>query len=295
MANNREIKTRITSVKSTAKITKALQLVSASKMQKATDRVKRSEIYAEALYEIVKKISNVTDHKSPLLRKPESTKNIGIVVIGTDRGFVGSMVANLTIETYKLAESLRKEFPKANIKGISVHKTGLKILEEAGVDSIFHFAEYKDALERRDLSAVFEFIIKKFVTGELDLIYIVSTKYINTLIQTVMSRKILPLTLDEAGSRKSEENSKLEIRNSSFLFEPSQEEILDKILPEYFETLIYVSVLSSIASEYSSRMVAMKNATDNANDIASKLTLKYNKNRQAAITQQIIEIVSGTV
>src|SRR5260221_3013133 len=226
MANNREIKTGITSVKSTAKITKALQLVSASKMQKATDRVKRSEIYAEALYEIVKKISNVTDHKSPLLRKPEWTKNIGVVVIGTDRGFVGSMIANLTIETYKLAESLRKEFPKANIKGISVHKTGLKILEEAGVDSIFHFAEYKDALERRDLSAVFEFIIKKFVNGELDLIYIVSTKYINTLIQTVMSRKILPLTLDEVGSRKSEENSKLEIRNSSILFDPSQEEIL---------------------------------------------------------------------
>ncbi len=301
MANTREIRNRIGSVKSTAKITKALQLVSAAKMQKAQDRSKQASLYSEVLFEIVNKIGNIKDYKSPYLQISKSetlNPKIAIVVIGTDRGFVGSMISNLIIGTYNLKNELLKKYPEAKISGISMHKTGLKIIQNAGIDSTLHFSQYKDNPTQTDLTSLFSYLIEKFKNEEFDSIYLVNTKFINTLAQRVEVKKVLPISLEEIGDQRSEISNTTNhepLTTNPFTFEPSQEEILEKLLPEYFQTIIYTALLSSIASEYSSRMVAMKNATDNANDLVTNLTLKYNKTRQASITQQIIEIVSGSI
>jgi F-type H+-transporting ATPase subunit gamma len=301
MASTREIRTRINSVKSTAKITKAMQLVSAAKMQKAQDNYSKSKLYAETLFEIVNKMGNISDFQHPLIRKSEvgslKSDNIGILVVGTDRGFVGSMVTNLTIEAYKLKQDLLQKYPEAQIHGISLFKTGLKIVQNAGINDLAHFSEYLDKPSQNFFGGVYSFIEDKFAKGELDQVYIVNTEFVNTLVQKAVSKKILPIEQPEVGSRKLgvKQTQNLEPQTSNFNFEPSQDEILNWLLPEYFKSTIYTSILSSIASEYSSRMVSMKNATDSANDLVDDLTLKFNKTRQAAITQQIIEVVSGAV
>jgi len=291
MADTKSIKTRIASIKSTAKSTRALQLVSAAKMQKAQDRSKKAELYAETLYEIVNKMGNIKDFKSPFLKtniQNNTDKNIAIVVIGTDRGFVGSMISNLQIATYNLKQQLINQHPKVNLLGVSIHKTGLKIIQSCKIKSEAHFADYKDDKKQNELGATYAYLIDKFSNKEIDEIYLVYNKFINTLAQKVETKRILPLSLDELQYNQAE-------KSSTYLFEPSQSEILNWILPEYFQTSIYSALLSSIASEYSSRMISMKKATDNANDLSDQLTLQYNKFRQASITQQITEIVSGSI
>jgi len=294
MQSTKEIKNRIGSIKSTAKITKALQLVSAVKMQKAQNRYNQAHIYAQALYELVNKLGDIKDFKSPFLRQPEKVKNIAIVVIGTDRGFVGSMISNLIVSTFQLKDELEQKYPHANILGVSLHKTGLKIIQNAGIKSKLHFSEYNDAATQTDLTAVYSYLIEGFSKGEFDLIYVVYARFVNTISQVFEAQRILPIEFDQM-NQDATHNAERETQNGVFTFEPDQEEILNEILPQYFQTTLYTALLSSIASEYSSRMVAMKNATDNANDLMDNLTLEYNKSRQAGITQQIIEVVSGAL
>ncbi len=290
----REIKRRITSINNTAKITNALQLISASKMQKAQERALKSIYYADGLAEIAQILNDsVSDYKSPLVKDIKEIKNIGIVVIGTDRGFVGSMIHNLTNQANELKRSLKQEYPKAHIKGISIFKTALKIINHTSIDNIGHFSQYLEDPNSKDITSIKKFILDKFQNNELDLIFLVYTKFINTLIQQIEIKKLLPLSMKSQLINNKTPTKIKQIPN--IIFEPNQKAIMDRILPEYFETQILTSLHNSIASEHSARMVSMKNATENAHVLIDDLTLKYNKSRQAGITQEILEVVSGSI
>jgi len=289
MAQTRDIRRRIGSVKNTAQITKAMQMISAAKMQKAQDRALRSIPYAQGLYEIVAKIGKVSEYTSVYLKQAEPVRNIAVVVIGTSRGFVGSMLTSLLVKTMKLNRSLTEKYPAAKIKGISIHKTGLRILANAGIESAYHFTDYFEAPTTTQLTPIFDLLVSKFGLGEFDQIHLVFTHFVNTIKQEAISKQLLPLSLEEI-LRTGQEIK----QQGDYIFEPSAKDILDKLLPEYFQTQIFTALLESMASEHSARMVAMKNATDNARDLEKVLTLMYNRKRQAGITQEIIEVISGS-
>lgn len=269
-------------------------MVSASKMQKAQDRAMRSIPYAQGIYDVVNKMGDIKGYDSVYLKHSKKVKNVAILVIGTSRGFVGSQLTGLIIKTHNLAKEVKEKYGEAVVvKGISVHKTGQRILQNAGVENDYHFADYIEAPTTTELTPIFSLLVEKFDKGEYDEIHIVYTHFVNTLIQKAKSKQLLPLSIEdilkEAKETKDTKNKR------AFVFEPNPGAVLDRLLPEYFQTQIFTGILESIASEHSARMVAMKSATDNANELRKKLTLEYNRTRQAGITQEIIEIVSGTL
>jgi F-type H+-transporting ATPase subunit gamma len=289
MGDLKLIKNRIQSISNTSQITNAMQMVSATKMIKAQQKALHAIPYGALIYEIVSKIGSIKDYKSIYLREIKNVENIGIVVIGTARGFVGSLISNLTNQTYQLKQDLQQQFPEAKFKGISLHKTGLKILHNAGIQSDLHFSQYYENKNTTHLTPVFQTLIERFINHDYDLIYLVHTHFISTVNQKPIAKQILPISMEELAKESKEHKS----ITKPFLFEPNIETILEKLLPEYFQTQIFTGILESIASEHSARMVAMKNATDNAKELKNKLTLKYNRQRQAQITQQLIEVVNG--
>ncbi|MEI7579616.1 MAG: ATP synthase F1 subunit gamma [bacterium] len=294
MAALKDLKTRINSVKNTAQITKAMQMVSASKMQKAQEAALAAIPYANGIFQIVNEMGNkITEYQSPYLRKSKQLKNIAIVVIGTSRGFVGGALTNLTAAVHTLASQLASEHSGVKIHGISLHKTGQRILASCGIANDFHFAEFFGITNTTALTPIFSLLTEKFAVSAYDEIYLVYTHFINTIDQQAVTKKLLPLSLAEImaeADQHQEKNAK-----KDFVFEPDINSILDHLLPEYFQTQIYTAVLEAAASEHSARMVAMKSATDNAIELEKELTLKYNRSRQSAITQEIIEVVSGSL
>ncbi len=289
MASLREIKTRINSVKSTEKITNAMYMVSTSKMLSAVERVGNAKPYSAALREFFAKIGKVTDYENPLLNQ-RKVNNIGILVIGASRGFVGSLSTNLVLEIAQLL----KDNPEKTISAITMHKKGRKIAENLGLEIDYHFPDFVEVPTSSDISAVKKTLIDGFMGGKYDVVYLAYSKFIKNGVQKACVEKLLPLssTLSEQDSSTEE---KREGEDFLYKFEPSPSAVLDVLIPEYFENQIYVSLLESIASEHSARMIAMKNATDNARDLNKNLTLFYNRTRQSVVTQELIEIISGSM
>jgi F-type H+-transporting ATPase subunit gamma len=278
-----------------------MQMVSASKMQKAQERAINAYPYAQGIYELVSKFAGNKEFSSVYLKEVTEPKKIAVLVIGTNRGFVGGLIANLTAACYKLSQELVKKYPGVKIVGISLHKTGLKILANAGIKNDYHFSEVLESPTTTDLSSIFSILQDNYVAGNYDEVYVVYSHFINTVVQKPEYKKLLPISLEqllaeaEVENEKNDKNKKtVEVEQvDPFVFEPGMDEILNRLLPEYFQTEIFTAVLESLASEHSARMIAMKNATDNANELQEKLNLKYNRQRQASITQEIIEVISG--
>lgn len=258
-------------------------MVSASRMQLAQQRALAAEPYAKGIFELVTKLSGQTESKNPYLEERVQVENIAIVVVGSNRGFVGSLLSALTAETYRLVQELHDKFPEAAIHGISIHKTGLRILAHAHVSGNYHFAQDFENVVTTDLSAVFKLINDKYIAGEFDRVYIVFPHFVNTLLQKPQSTQILPVSLPE-GQKAA---------GNPFIYEPGLNEVLDRLLYEYVQSQIYTAILEGLASEHSARMIAMKNATDNATELEQQLNLSYNRQRQAGITQQLIEVING--
>lgn len=291
MAALRDLKEQIDSVDSTAQITEAMQLVSASRMQKAQDRVENARPYIEGIYEMINKLGKITDYESLYLKKPKNIKNVAFVVVGTGRGFVGNLLANITSEVFKNAEKIRKTNKDIKIHGISIHKTGQKILTNAGVDNSYHFAKYIDNPTTTELTSIYQLLVDNFENNKFDEIYLIYTQFVNTVLQIPKIKKVLPISIEELTDNKNQNENTIK---KEFKFEPNPKSILDSLLPEYFQSQIYLGLLESIASEHSARMVAMQNATDNSKELKKKLELKYNRQRQANITQEIIEVINGS-
>ncbi|MEJ6568705.1 MAG: ATP synthase F1 subunit gamma [Akkermansiaceae bacterium] len=293
MANLRDIRRRIKSVKSTSQITKAMELVSAAKMKKAQDQALAGRDYADKLNKVLVNLKANTDEEShPLLGQREGGKEL-MLVISTSRGLCGGLNTNL-LKKVRLEESKGTEYVTAGKKlRVSLAKAGGKIVTDW---------EVEDPVPFNDAKPIAKFLTEQFLSGEYDKISVAFNNFVSTLTQTPHVSQLLPIDAsalaekrDYEGVGKGEigESDDAAAVNMDYEFEPSAEGVLDKLLPLYINFQIYQMLVEARASEHSARMVSMKAATDNANKMVKELTLEYNKARQAAITSELLEITTA--
>lgn len=280
MASLRDIKSRITSTKKTSQITKAMQMVSAAKMNRAEMNAKAFVPYMTKIQEVTASIAQGSKGVQNPLLTSRPVKKTGYVVISSDRGLAGAYNSNVLRQLFNTIKSRHQSNDEFAI--IAIGRVGRDffrkrnmpvVLDIIGVPDQPSFAEIKDIASKT---------VGMFADETFDELYLYYSHYVSAIQQDVTEKKLLPLT-----------DIQSEGKLTSYEFEPSAEEILDVLLPQYAESLIYGALLDSKASEHAARMTAMKNATDNANDLISNLSLVYNRARQAAITQEITEIVGG--
>jgi len=280
-ANTRDIRRRIKSIKNTAQITKAMQMVAAAKMRKAQQAALAGHPYAAMLNKVLADLHQRADSAlHPLLEVREVKKEL-VLVISTDKGLCGGLNTNLLREISQF-DAARTTFVTSGRKGVQfLNRTKKTILADFPLNEKISMAETK---------AVSKFLIEKFISGEFDKISVLYTRFVSTLNLIPTIRTLLPISAEDI-AKKGEEKPQEDL--TDYLYEPSPAGVLDTILPQYVHFQVYQMLLDSRASEQSSRMVAMKNATDNAKQLIKDLTLEYNKIRQAAITTQLLEITTA--
>jgi len=282
MAVGKEIRTQISSINNTRKITRAMEKVAASKTRKAQDRMAASRPYAERIRQVVGHLANANpEYKHRYLTEREANR-VGYIVISSDRGLCGG----LNVNVFKKAIKDMKQFADTGVE-IDICAIGGKAVSffrNYGGNVTAAFTGLGDAPKADDLVGSVKVMLDAFDEGRIDRLYVVSNEFVNTMTQIPTVEQLLPL--------QAEENTELQ-HHWDYIYEPEAVEILDELLVRYIESQVYQSVVENIACEQASRMLAMKNATDNAGDIIDELQLVYNKARQAAITQEISEIVSG--
>jgi F-type H+-transporting ATPase subunit gamma len=289
MANTRSIKSRIKSAKNIAQITKAMEMVSASKMKRAQDRVHQSQPYAEKLAEIFGSLSQLAKNtKHPLLRVVENPQKILIVLVSTDKGLAGALNSNVFRELGGLVRQLSAK--GSDFEYITIGRKGRDFLRYTRRTISAVFDGMSDRPHFSQVQPIASIIIDGFAQEKYDAIYLAYPHFVSTLVQKPIVKQLLPVILTESSEKHTESGT-----HPVPLFEPSPEEILEKLLPYYVEQTIFQTILDASASEHSARMIAMKNATDNAKDVQKSLQLQYNNVRQAQITQQIAEIASATM
>ena len=283
MAGAKEIRTKIASVKNTQKITSAMQMVAASKMRKAQEKMSQSRPYSKGLRNIIDHIaSSHSEFHHPFMIKRD-VKNVGFIVVSTDRGLCGGLNINL----FRTVLSKMKEFSEQGI-GIKVVLLGSKAagyFNHSNIQVMTQHAGFGDDPQPDKLVGAIKVMTDAFLNGEVDEIYLSCNSFKNTMVQTPLVGKLLPLE-----PNKENESSK---RHWDYLYEPEPESILKVVLDRYIMQMVYQAVLENLASEQAARMVAMKAATDNAEALVSDLQLEYNKARQAGITMELNDIVSG--
>ena len=288
MASTREIRLRIRSVKNIAQITRAQQMVASSKMRRAQERVLASRPYAEQLQKLLARLANQAEGQEDLpLMQSRPVNKVGIVILSPDRGLAGALPGNINRRAGQLALDLRREYnnPSLPISFVVVGRKGRDFLVRTRQPILAEFTQLGDNPSQTNVRAVARAITDAYLNEEIDRALLVYPKYVSTVVQTPTVLQLLPV--------QPPEGVEAEGPAPQYIFEPDATSIFAELLPRYLETLIYQPLLETIASFYSAQMVAMRNATDNANDLLADLTLTYNKARQASITNQILEIVSG--
>jgi len=289
MASTREIRRRIRSVKNIAQITRAQQMVASSKMRRAQERVLSARPYSEQLQTLLARLASQVEGESDLpLMQSRPVKRAGIVLMTPDRGLAGALSGNVNRRAGVLAGELRREAndPELPISFIAVGRKGRDFLVRTRQNLIAEFTRLGDQPSQADVRAIAKAVTDAYIAGEVDRVQLVYPRYVSTVTQTPTVLQLLPVqppAMQEAAGAAPQ-----------YIFEPDAETIFAELLPRYIETLIYQPLLETVASFYSAQMVAMRNATDNANDLLDDLTLTYNKARQGAITTQILEIVAGS-
>ena len=288
MPNLKEIRTRIKSVKNTRQITKAMELVAASKMKKAQQSALSGQPYAALLAETLAHISTRIEELDHPFFEEREVKTRGIILVTTDRGLCGPLNGNLIREVQKI---------EGPAKFVSVGRKGKQFLSRSSRELLADF-EIGDAVQYIKIKQLTEFMIEKYLAGEVDTVEVWYPRYINILIQSPTKAKLLPIAgLGEMITELRGKNAKpfeASDDDRNFKYEPDPKTILNDLLPLFVIRQVYQAVLSARASEHSARMVAMKTAKDNANKLLDALTLQFNKARQAAITQEILEIAAAT-
>ena len=281
MASLRDIKSRITSTKKTSQITKAMQMVSASKMNRAEANAKAYVPYMNKIQEVVASIAGgSTDASHPML-ETRTVKKTGYLVITSDRGLAGAYNSSVLRHVLKTIQERHKSADEYMI--IAIGRMGRDFFLGRGMHVELDVVGVPDQPSFADINSLTKSAVGLFLNGQCDELYMYYNHYVSAIQQEVTEKKLLPLSNIENGSGKL----------TSYEFEPNPEEILEVLLPQYAESLIYGALLDGKASEHSARMTAMKSATDNANELIGSLSLQYNRARQAAITQEITEIVGG--
>ncbi|HET7082316.1 MAG TPA: ATP synthase F1 subunit gamma [Candidatus Limnocylindria bacterium] len=287
MATLREVRRRISSVTNIAQITRAMQMVAASRMKRAQDAILAARPYSDELRQALARVAGaVGADVDPLLdRRP--VRRVGLIVITTDRGLVGSLNANAVRAVLRhVAEEASLAGEEAEVSAITVGRKGRDALRRAGVPIAAHFAQLGDRPGFADITPIARLVTEDFLAGTYDRIEVAYSTFINTLSQRPVVVTVLPVEQPGMGEAETE-------TNDEYLFEPSPEAVLSRLLPHFVAIDIYRAVLENRASEQSAQMVAMRSATDNANELIGDLTLVYNKTRQANITREMTEIASG--
>ena len=288
MASAREMRLRIKSVKNISQVTRALEAVSAAKVRKAIQAVSATRSYATKAWQVLKHVAGQPGRDSlhPLLVERKTVKNSLAVVITGDRGLAGAYNSNVIRFT-----ASRFDHNPAPVKYIAVGRKGRDLLIRRGKIVIADFSNLPATPAFADVSAIGRFAVDEFKKGEVDEIYLVYTAFINMARQAVTVKKLLPLELGGEGRVKDFEHRSSP--TAAYEYEPDMHVILDEIIPRFTALQVYQAVLESQASEHAARMIAMRNATDNANELVGALQLAYNKVRQQAITNDILDIVGG--
>lgn len=283
MAGSKEIRTKIKSVENTRKITKAMEMVAASKMRKAQDRMAAARPYAEKIRQIAAHLSHAqSEYKHPFLVARDKVKNVGLIVVTSDKGLCGGLNTNVLRTSISQMKTWEKEGKKVQVS--TVGNKGLGFMTRVGADLKSNITGLGDQPELENLLGSIKIMLDAYVNGDIDELYICYTKFINTMKQEPNLDQVLPLNGDKLGSPDS---------SWDYLYEPDSKTVIDELITRYIESYIYHAVTENMASEQSARMVAMKAASDNANTVIDDLKLVYNKARQAAITKEISEIVGG--
>jgi len=285
------IQGRISSVKNTRKITKAMELVAAAKMRKASTRVVMSRPYAKTAWEIISSIAGDTEKKHPLLAKPEKIEKILLLIIASDRGLCGGFNSQLVKESAKFLKSL-DEGVEAEV--IACGKYAERAMRKLGKKVIAYFTDLANNPTYKDIRPVGKMVIDEFISGNYDKVAIAFTDFISPIQQVPKVMQLLPLEpIEGLGEIGADNVAEEKIAAVEYLFEPSARKVLEIMLPKLVEAQVYQAILESAASEHSARMVAMKNASESATEMINDLTFTFNQARQASITKEILEISSG--
>ena len=292
MAGSREIRNKIKSVQSTRKITKAMEMVAASKMKKAQDRMRAARPYVERVFNIAMHISKAnTEYKHPFIVKRDTVKGVGVIVVTTDKGLCGGLNTNVL----RLVLQRFKEW-RANgidVDFVAIGNRGLGFLNRMGGNIASSVVQLGDRPRLERLVGPVKVLMDKYLDGSLDEIHIFFTQFVNTMKQEPRQIRIVPIPEEFRSVAGELRTTKVSDGSWDYIYEPDARELLDGMMRRYMEAVIFQMVNEIIASEQSARMVAMKSATDNAGKIISELQLIYNKTRQAGITKELSEIVGG--
>ena len=285
MASGKELRGKIKSVENTKKITKAMEMVAASKMRKAQERMRAARPYAEKIRDLAANLSQATpEYKHPFMVQNDGAKTAGFIVVTTDKGLCGGLNTNvLRALTVKL-RALEAQGTKA--EAVAIGNKGLGFLNRVGVKVVSHATQLGDKPHLDKLIGPVKVLLDAYTEGKLSAVYLCYTRFINTMKQESMVQQLLPLSAESMVADKSK-------HGWDYLYEPDAQSVINDLLTRYAEALVYQAVAENMASEQSARMVAMKAATDNAGSVIADLKLVYNKTRQAAITKELSEIVAG--
>jgi len=298
MAGAKEIRGKIASVQNTQKITRAMEMVAASKMRRAQERMASSRPYADKMIQVIQHLAHANpEYQHPYLVKSEEVQQVGYIVITTDRGLCGGLNVNLF-------RRLVRDFQEKHDAGITlascaIGRKGIQFLKRTGSNVVAQASEMGDRPALDDIIGPVKAMLDEYNEGQIQELYLVHNRFVNTMTQQPHVRRLLPLEPaepDEAAAKDKEHARELEAMQHThwdYIYEPDAREVLDGLLQRYIESLVYQGVVENVACEMAARMVAMKSASDNADNLIEDLRLAYNKARQAAITQELSEIVSG--
>lgn len=283
MAGGREIKTKIKSVQNTRKVTRALEMVSASKIRKAQDRMKASRPYARAMKQLIGHLAQAsTDYRHPYLVQRADVKRVGYIVVSSDRGLAGGLNNNMFRKLLVEFRALQERGIEVDV--VTIGQKASVFFRRIKVGMLASVTHLGDAPKLEQLIGVVKVMLDAYTEGKVDKVFLAYNDFINTMTQKATFDQLLPLPAAETQMARHEWD---------YIYEPDAESVLDHVLTRYVESLVYQAVMENVASEHAARMVAMKAASDNATKLIGTLNLIYNKARQAAITQEISEIVGG--
>lgn len=286
MSGAKEIRDKIKSIQNTKKITKAMEMVAASKMKKVQESMGKSRPYSEKIKDVIKNVGEgVLEYKHPYIVSRKE-KNIGVIIISTDKGLCGGLNVNLFKHFSKNILNFEKD--NIRIKSVLVGKKAEVYAKRIGLEVVGSVNNLGDKPQVSDILGIIKIIIDLYMSKSIDSVYLVYNKFINTMSQCPIYEKVIPI---QKAVFNDNENSKR--RFWDYLYEPESEKLLELLMKRYIESLVYQAVVENIACEQAARMIAMKSATDNAGELIDSFKLMYNKARQASITQELSEIVGG--
>jgi F-type H+-transporting ATPase subunit gamma len=288
MAAGKEIRGKIKSVENTKKITKAMEMVAASKMRKAQERMRSARPYSEKVRNIAANLGKANPEYTHAFMKTNDVKASGIIVVSTDKGLCGGLNTNVLRAVTQKIRDLQGEGHA--VQTVAIGNKGLGFLNRIGAQVVSHVTQLGDTPHLERLIGPVKVLLDQYAEGKLNAVYIAYTRFVNTMRQEPVVEQLLPLS---AAKMEAESKAAGNEPGWDYIYEPDAQTVIDDLLLRYVEALVYQAVAENMASEQSARMVAMKAATDNAGNLIAELKLVYNKTRQAAITKELSEIVSG--